>query len=188
MQEYQAKNLNNPDVMQLDRTIPLRYEEFTPEEEEYVTQYLCNHTRFYYHESLYKDYIGTIPYELNYYYDWECSIMPWASDKIRLYYNAGLRNRRMIGKELDSRAMPAEVGREAEAKNTQLKQVENFNFSQATDFKGELVLKYDEVELKGLETFVIIYYTSVANDTEKYDNWTFSTSALWDDFWFAPVN
>lgn len=89
---------------------------FNPEEEEYIKQILCNHTRLYYHESLYKDYIGTIPYTLDFNYDWECDIMPWASDKIRLYYRAGLLDERIMGKRLDSRA-PAATGRLAEANN-----------------------------------------------------------------------
>lgn len=84
--------------------------------------------------------------------------------------------------------MPQELGREAEANNDRLRVVEHFNFSQATDFKGELIVKYDEEVLKGLKTFVIVYYTSIANETTMYDNWTFSTSGLWDDFWFSPIN
>lgn len=82
----------------------------------------------YYHESLYKDYIGTIPYSLDYRYDFECDIMPWASDKIRLYYRAGLLNERITGKKIDSRA-PAPTGRLVEKYNQQLEVVENLNFS-----------------------------------------------------------
>lgn len=173
--------------MQLDRTIPLQYEDFTEQEEEYIKQFLCNNTRMYYHESLYKDYIGTVPYTLDFNYDWNCDIMPWATDKIRIYYRAGLLNERIMGKKLDSRK-PVATGRLAEANNKELEVVEFLNFSQTTDFKGEIVLKYDEEVFKGLKSQVIIYHTYVANDTTLYDNWTFSKPILFDNFWFSKNN
>lgn len=114
--------------MQLERTIPLNYEEFNPTEEEYVKQFLCNNTRLYYHQSTYLDYIGTVPYKLSYNYDWKCDIMPWASDKIRLYYRAGLLGERILGKKIDSRD-PAPFGRLEEANNPKLEVVEQLNFS-----------------------------------------------------------
>ena len=89
--------------MQLSRDIPSAYEELVPEEEEYVKQFLCNNTRFYYHQSTFLDYIGTVPYKLSYNYDWNCDIMPWASDKIRVFYRAGLMGERILGKKIDSR-------------------------------------------------------------------------------------
>lgn len=116
VQQFQTDTSGNPMFMQLDRTIPLQYEDFTEQEEEYIKQFLCNNTRMYYHESLYKDYIGTVPYTLDFNYDWNCDIMPWATDKIRIYYRAGLLNERVMGKKLDSRN-PVATGRLAEANN-----------------------------------------------------------------------
>ena len=56
--------------------------------------------------------------------------MPWASDKIRVFYRAGLLNERMLGKELDSRDPQKNTfGRLEEANNPKLKIVEQFNFS-----------------------------------------------------------
>ena len=56
--------------------------------------------------------------------------MPWASDKIRMFYRAGLLGERMIGKELDDRLPGQNVwGRQEEANNPDLPIVEQFNFS-----------------------------------------------------------
>ena len=166
----------------------MSYEEFTKKEEEYIKQFLCNNTRLYYHELLYKDYIGTIPYTLDFNYDWNCDIMPWASDKIRLYYRAGLLNERILGKKLDSREPPFLRGRIEEKNNERLEVVEHLNFSQVTDFKGEIVLEYDEVVLQGLKTFAILYHPYEYKNTSDYDNWRFSTPEIWDEFWFSEDN
>ena len=77
----------------------------------------------YYHQSSYLDYIGTIPYKLSYNYDWKCGIMPWASDKIRVFYRAGLLNERILGKKMDSREL-VPTGRIEEANNHELEVVE----------------------------------------------------------------
>ena len=113
--------------------------------------------------------------------------MPWASDKIRVFYRAGLLGERIMGKKIDSRN-PAPMGRLEEANNMKLEVVEQLNFSQTIDFSGKNILEYNEEVLNGCRTFMILYYTTSWNDTEMYDNWTFSTPALWDEFWFSDLN
>lgn len=49
-------------------------------------------------------------------------------------------------------------------------------------------MEYNETMFKGCRTFLILYYTNSWNDTEMYDNWTFSTPLLWDTFWFSKLN
>ena len=49
--------------------------------------------------------------------------MPWASDKIRVFYRAGLLNERILGKKMDSRK-PVPGGRLEEANNPKLEVVE----------------------------------------------------------------
>jgi hypothetical protein len=82
----------------------------------------------YYHESLFLDYIGSVPYSLDYNFDFDCQVMPWVTDRIRVNYFAGMKNKRILGKEIDSRDS-TQKGREAEANNDKLPVVEGLNFS-----------------------------------------------------------
>jgi hypothetical protein len=83
--------------------MPSNYDEMTSQEVTFLNAFLCNHTRMYYHESLFLDYIGSVPYSLDYNFDFDCQVMPWVTDRIRVNYFAGMKNKRILGKEIDSR-------------------------------------------------------------------------------------
>ena len=72
IQEYQTETAGNPNFVQLTRTIPDEYDDFTEAEKVYFNTFLCDNTRMYYHESNYFDYTGTVAYKYEYNYDFKC--------------------------------------------------------------------------------------------------------------------
>lgn len=186
VQQYQLENEGQDDEFNLTRTIPLDFEDMEPNEKLYMNKFLCDNTRMLYYERDLFDAIGTVAYSLEYKYDFRCQVMQWTNDKIRVNYFAGIKEERVLGKVIDSRE-DIEIGRDAEQNNPDLETVEVLRFNKATNFKGEIQVQYNE-RLYDMTTFIIIYHTSISNDTEIYSGWTFSNSAEWDDFWFAEEN
>ena len=62
-----------------------------------------------------------------------------------------------------------------------------FKFS--SDFKANIICKFDD-DLKNLRTYHVLFHTREAKNETRYNNWHFTTPALWDGidggFWYSP--
>ena len=81
----------------LYKPLPPKFEDYDYNDKMFMQEYLCNNTRIFLKEYKYVDVIGTKPYNYVYLYDWDCQMMPWANNRIRLNYFIGLHKHRMQG-------------------------------------------------------------------------------------------
>jgi hypothetical protein len=103
MHEYQMREKNNRTVWQHNR-LPDTFDDFNYNDKMWMQSYLCNHTKMYYKEEEYFDYVADIEnYWLNRVWKFDCQMQTWANNRIRLNFLMGVGGRRSIGKEIDSR-------------------------------------------------------------------------------------
>jgi hypothetical protein len=57
----------------------------------------------YTHDESLNDSIGIKPYTIETFFEFECRVMPWANDKIRINYITGVGGVKTIGKRIDTR-------------------------------------------------------------------------------------
>lgn len=82
-------------------------ETYTDGEYDLIESFLCNKTRVFYMEQYLNDsYVVPEPFTLYTIYDFDCHIMRWSNDKIRMPYKLNIAGNEASGKLYDSRTIP----------------------------------------------------------------------------------
>ena len=185
MQTYQKKQKKNPEVRQID-TLPDSFDDFTYDDKMWMESYLCKHTKMYYKEEEYFDYVAQDMenYWLNRYWRFDCQMQLWANNRIRLNFLMGVGGRRSIGKLVDSRVHQKTTPPDIEAilSNPDLPDVETVTFARSSTAINQINIVFDEDEFDGLKSQYALYQTN--QGPEAFSNYNFSTPKLWDDIWF----
>ena len=114
-----------------------------------MNEYLCIHTRMIYYESLEYAFIGQEHYSIDTIYDFDCRVMHWYNDKIRIQYNMGLTNFTGIGKIIDSRYRPKDMSREGLSRNSSVNTSDIITFTRNGEFVNDIRVVFNP-ELDGL--------------------------------------
>ena len=164
----------------VDPDFPEDYEEFTEEQKKKLSDFLCKNTRMYIHDEMLDDTIGIDPFSTETFFDLTCRVMPWANDKIRINYLAGVAGIRTIGKKIDTRDYDYKKPTLDEI--DKYEETENLKFSLYPNYKIELIVDFNPM-LDGLDTMIVIITTDDA-DQDAYNSYVFSDPPSWDKFWF----
>lgn len=82
----------------IDRRFPKDLDDFSDDQKEKLNDYICKNVRMYTHDENLNDTIGIKPYSTDTYFNFECRVMPWNNDKIRINFLSGVGGIRIIGK------------------------------------------------------------------------------------------
>ena len=115
------------------------------------------------------------------FFEFECRVIDWANDKIRVNFLSGVGNIKTIGKKIDTREYDYVKPKIAEI--DKYTETETLKFSLESNFKNELIVDYSPT-LDGLSTLIVVMTTD-ERDQNAYNSFNFDTAALWDEFWFA---
>jgi hypothetical protein len=153
---------------------------FDETQKEKLDKFLCKNTKTYIHEEKLDDSIGIQAYSIETFFDFECRVMPWTNDKIRINYLNGVGGLRNIGKKIDTRDY--DYQKPTIDQIDKYVESENLRFSLVSGFKSELLVNFSPI-LDGLSTFIVMTTTSI-KDPDAYNGFFFTKSTLWDDYWF----
>lgn len=62
------------------------FDELSHEDRKFIEEYFCNRTTMYYYQRDRYDAIGMEAYEDQYFFHFRCQLLPFANDKIRIYF------------------------------------------------------------------------------------------------------
>ena len=108
IQNFQRENANNSNVFQAPIIRNQRdIDDYSQSEYDFIEQYLCNKTRFFYLESYLNDsYSVPKPFTQYTIYDFKCVLMKWSNDKIRASYHLNIGENKAAGILYDTRTLP----------------------------------------------------------------------------------
>lgn len=178
----------------LHKPLPAKFDDYDYHDQMFMQDYLCNNTRVFIKEYKYVDVIGYTPYNYVYLYDWDCQMMPWANNRIRLNYFIGLHKHSMKGVFynesvhnytgfdktfglVDSPSLFDNITEQP------VEFVETFTLRKEISYFSAIYCKYSE-EFQGLNNLLFIFTTEKFANKTVYNNWNFTTPTLWDEFWF----
>ena len=106
-------------------------------------------------------------------------MFPWANDKIRIHYWVPINDPDYKADFRHSLGL---------ASNKTEEELRTVFFRRRSDFKANIVCEFDD-DLKDLRTFYVLFHTREGKNESLYNNWNFSTPAIWDGidggFWYA---
>ena len=104
--------------------------------------------------------------------------MKFADNRIRVHYFMDNKSP-IYGSFVNSSS--DYVPKEADNRTTLI------TIKQSSQFRQQLKIDLGDVFV-GLRSYSVFFHSKETEDLEKYNNWNFSTSQLWDEFWFSADN
>jgi hypothetical protein len=103
-QSFQVSSGGTSGTAQLADSLGDNFDAYSPEELAFLQNFLCLSTQMRYHESEEWEVDGEAPYTIASTFTWNCKIMEWADENIRVVYSlTDSLNTRAIGTLTDSR-------------------------------------------------------------------------------------
>ena len=177
------------------------WDTMTPDQFNYVNNFICGNTRMSYEESALWDIIGISPFNIKAYFRFTCRSMPWANNKIRTQYYAGV-GQRFYGQTWNDSTIPEEVKNKGDYYkednwsenpivkkvdgtnlNLNITKIEEISLKRVSFYKNGFKFEHNPV-LYGMEGMFILFWTKDWDNSTKYNNWNFESGPQFDEFWF----
>ena len=155
------------------------FDELAYDDRKFIEEYFCNRTKMYYFQRNRYDAIGMEAYENQFFFHFRCSLLPFANDKIRIYFQMPVNDENYRAEFKNSLGRP-----EPKSENAST----TIYYKRSSEFRAEIVCEFDP-DLTGLSSFYALFHSAEGKNETKYNNWNFTTPTLWDSveegFWFA---
>ena len=139
--------------------LPIDYNDYTPLQKKYVEKFICEKSSMYYREQSFYDYINIKPYNEFQDFQFECVIMNWANDRIRIQYRGAIAGRRMIGKKWNDRYIIADnFDAHDPIHRSKLEDTERIYLRRSSIYKHEIRMDFDGI-LNGMMADFFLFST-----------------------------
>ena len=167
------------------RTLPTDPNDWDWHDNKFAGEYLCDRVQTTLEEDRLYDALGSEIYLETIVYNYDCYLMTiYALGRMRLHFWIPYEDETFRGEFFNNSTVG--LGRQ-EATDEELSTV---TFETASNYKVGFST-YFSPDLQGINCYSYALSTKIANDTEAYNGWNFTSTLIWDSveqgFWFAPT-